>query len=164
MKTLIAFANTAGGVLIIGRDANGQLVGIRDVLKAEEQLSNAIADSIRPALMPEIEIVSLEGKAFLVVRVPHWRGPFYLKAEGAERGVYVRLGSTNRMAGPEILAEMQRSLSGISFDMTPCVDLTEHDLDMVKARHIFKSAGLRLDKSKLKSLAILVLFVVRLFL
>ena len=35
MKTLIAFANTAGGVLIIGRDANGQLVGIRDVLKAE---------------------------------------------------------------------------------------------------------------------------------
>lgn len=44
MKTLIAFANTAGGVLIIGRDANGQLVGIKDVLKAEEQLSNAIAD------------------------------------------------------------------------------------------------------------------------
>src|SRR3990170_1292760 len=158
MKTLIAFANTAGGVLIIGRDANGQLVGIRDVLKAEEQLSNAIADSIRPALMPEIEIVSLEGKAFLVVRVPHWRGPFYLKAEGAERGVYVRLGSTNRMAGPEILAEMQRSLSGVSFDITPCVDLTEHDLDMIKARRIFKSAGLRLDKSKLESIGILVPF------
>ena len=113
MKTLIAFANTSGGILIIGRDTSGKIIGVPDIFSAEERLANAISDSIRPALMPEIEIISNNGKPLLMVRVPHWRGPFYLKTDGPENGVYIRLGSTNRQAGPEILAELHRSLSGM---------------------------------------------------
>src|SRR5215217_8868381 len=92
LKTLIAFANTAGGTLLIGKDNNGRIIGIDDVFAAEEQLANAIADSISPPLMPEIETTSLEGKALIIIRIAHWRGPFYLKAQGPQEGVYVRLG------------------------------------------------------------------------
>lgn len=102
LKTMIAFANTAGGVLIVGREDDGTVIGVPEVLQAEERVASAIADSIRPAMMPEIEIYSHEGKPLLIMRVPHWHGLFYLKAEGPEKGVYVRLGSTNRRAGPEI--------------------------------------------------------------
>jgi ATP-dependent DNA helicase RecG len=92
MRTLIAFANTAGGTLVIGRDDSGEIIGIEDVLQAEERIANAIADSISPAMMPDIEIFSYETKDLLILRVAHWRGPFYLKTEGPEDGVYVRLG------------------------------------------------------------------------
>ncbi len=39
MKTVVAFANTAGGTLIIGREDEGRVVGIEDPLSAEEKLS-----------------------------------------------------------------------------------------------------------------------------
>ena len=74
LKTLIAFANTAGGTLLIGRDNDGKIVGVDDVFDAEEKLANAIADSIHPPLMPEIETTSLNGKALILIRVAHWRG------------------------------------------------------------------------------------------
>ena len=48
--------------LTIGRDADGVVVGVKDVLKAEESLANSIADRICPALLPELEIATVEGK------------------------------------------------------------------------------------------------------
>ena len=47
---------------------------------------------------------SLEGKTLLVIEV-------YLETKGSELGVYVRLGSTNRQADRELIAELQRSVS-----------------------------------------------------
>jgi ATP-dependent DNA helicase RecG len=61
MKTLVAFTNTAGGVMIIGRNADGTVVGVDDVLSQEERLASAIADNIRPAMMPDIEISTCQG-------------------------------------------------------------------------------------------------------
>jgi len=90
LKTLVAFANTAGGILIIGRQNDGTVHGVPEVFRVEERLANAIADSIRPAMMPEIEIYSHNDKPLLVLRVFHWKGPFYLKADGPVKGVYVR--------------------------------------------------------------------------
>ncbi|HDJ38807.1 MAG TPA: ATP-binding protein [Methanosarcinales archaeon] len=81
LKTLVAFANTAGGTIIIGRSDGGKIIGVGDILQEEERLASAVADSIRPLMMPELEVCSYEGKPLLIATVPHWRGPFYLKAE-----------------------------------------------------------------------------------
>lgn len=156
LKTLIAFANTAGGTLLIGRDNEGKIVGVDDVFDAEEKLANAIADSIYPPLMPEIETTSLEGKALIVIRVSHWRGPFYLKAQGPEEGVYVRLGSTNRVAGPELLAELKRSISNTSFDQLPCPGIDVSGLDMDRIKQAFSNVDRKIDQKKLETLGILV--------
>lgn len=83
LKTLVAFANTAGETLLIGKNEdNVIIIEVDDVFGAEEKLANAIADSIHPPLMPEIETTSFEGKAVIVIRVAHWRGPFYFKNQG----------------------------------------------------------------------------------
>ncbi|MFH1897226.1 MAG: ATP-binding protein [Candidatus Desantisbacteria bacterium] len=66
LRTLVAFANTAGGILIIGRENDGTVHGVPEVFQAEECLANAIADSIRPAMMPEIEIYSYNDKSLLM--------------------------------------------------------------------------------------------------
>lgn len=156
LKTIIAFANTAGGTLIVGLAPNGELIGVDDVFKAEEKLANAIADSIHPPVFPEIEIATLDGKNLLVVKVAHWRGPFYLKKSGIPNGVYIRLGSTSRPAGAELLAEMQRTVLHISFDEQPLRELSAQDLELDKAKIIFRQVGRNLDEKKLLSLGILV--------
>ena len=76
MKTVVAFANTAGGTLIVGREDDGSVVGVEDPLMAEEKLSNAIADSIMPLIMPDIEIISWKGSHLLFIRVAHWPAHF----------------------------------------------------------------------------------------
>lgn len=156
LKTLIAFANTAGGTLLIGKDDNGTIVGIDDVYTAEAKLANVIADSICPPLMPEIETTSIEGKAIIVIRVAFWRGPFYLKSQGPEAGVYVRLGSTNRVAGPELIAELKRSISLTSFDQIACPDVDISSLDMDLIKHAFSNVGRKVNQEWLETLGVLV--------
>jgi len=82
LKTLVVFANSAGGTLVIGVQDDGEVVGIVDALREEERLASSVADGIRPAMTPDIDLVSHDGKTLLLVRVPHWRGPFYLRSEG----------------------------------------------------------------------------------
>jgi len=162
LKTIVAFANTAGGSLVIGREDDGKICGVSNVLEAEETLANTIADSIFPALMPQIEIFTFEGKSLLIIRVAYWRGPFYLKSEGPEKGVYVRLGSTNRMAGPEILAELERTIQRVVYDQMSCPDLNVQDLDMNKVKRVFGAVDQNIDEQKLQSLGILVPYAGRL--
>lgn len=49
INTIIAFANTAGGTIIIGvKDKAKEAIGVKDVLKEEEKIANMVADSIMP--------------------------------------------------------------------------------------------------------------------
>ena len=69
LKTLLAFANTAGGRLIVGMDDDRRVVGVEEPLDEEERICSLIADSIAPRLVPNVELVTLEGKTVLVVEV-----------------------------------------------------------------------------------------------
>lgn len=111
LKALLAFANTAGGTLIIGVDNDRKIVGVDYPLDEEERLSNMIADSIAPRLIPNIEMVTVEGKTLLVIEA-YLSGlrPHYLKTAGADNGVFVRLGSTNRQADRDLINELRRGV------------------------------------------------------
>jgi predicted HTH transcriptional regulator len=59
INTVIAFANTAGGKILIGiRNKTKEIVGVEDSLEGEMKLANAIADSIVPLYCPDIHIKS----------------------------------------------------------------------------------------------------------
>ncbi len=115
LKTLVAFANSAGGKLVIGVADDMQVIGVEDPLAEEERLCNLIADSISPRLVPNIEMITVENHTLLIAEVyPSNSRPHFLTKEGPETGVYVRLGSTNRQADRELIAELRRSVEGIT--------------------------------------------------
>lgn len=93
MWTLVAFANSAGGVLLVGvEDGSRKVVGVTDVTRVEEQLVNFISDRIEPRLVLEIQVVPWRKTHILVVEVfPSPSRPHYVKATGFPAGVYVRL-------------------------------------------------------------------------
>jgi predicted HTH transcriptional regulator len=75
------------------------VAGVPDVLEAEERLASIIADSIRPRLVPDVEIVPRRKTQVLVVQVyPSTARPHHLERLEPEAGVFVRLESTNRRA------------------------------------------------------------------
>ena len=143
LKTLTAFANTAGGVLLIGiEDGSRAVLGLENPLDEEERLCNLIADSIEPRLVPSVELINWKGRTLLVVEVyPSALRPHWLKSLGMENGVLVRVGSTNRQADGPLTAEMRRSALNLSYDEEPMPDINPEALDFPVASGLF--AGLR---------------------
>ncbi len=130
LKTLTAFANTAGGRLVIGVTENRRIIEVADPFKEEERLCSLIADAIAPRLMPNIEMITIDDKILLIAEVFLSNSrPHYLIKKGMDQGVYVRLGSTNRQADPELIAELRRSVEGVAFDEMPMPDLSMDDID-----------------------------------
>ena len=131
LKTLTAFANTAGGILLIGiEDGSRAVLGLENPLDEEERLCSLIADSIEPRLAPSVELVHWKGRTLLLVEVyPSALRPHWLKSLGMENGVLVRVGTTNRQADGALTAEMRRSALNLSYDEEPMPDINPEALD-----------------------------------
>jgi predicted HTH transcriptional regulator len=132
---LAAFANSAGGVLVLGvEDKNHRVVGIEtDRLDAVEALvRQSCEDSITPPLMPVIERLTLpddDGNKRSIIRVDVSRSLFVHQSN--ERYLR-RSGSSKRPIPPDQLARLfqQRSQSRlIRFDETPVTQATMDDLE-----------------------------------
>lgn len=156
LKTLVAFANTAGGTLLLGvEDRTGHVRGIAEPLDLEERLASLISDRIHPRLLPEIEILPWRRTQVLALRIhPSPSRPHHLSPEGVERGVYVRVGSTNRRADRDLIEELRRFNRGESFDEQPMPGLDSEALDFLAASESF--AGVRrLARRDLRTLRLL---------
>jgi ATP-dependent DNA helicase RecG len=156
IRTIVAFANTAGGALVIGvRDKTREVIGVPGPLMEEEKISNMIADGIRPALIPDIQIISWRDRELVVLSIPHTVGPFYIETEGPEKGVYIRLGSTNRRAGPEMIEQIRRLARNTCFDELPCTEINSEAIDFRAASEFFSKMSRQLTSPRMKTLGLL---------
>lgn len=139
LRTIIAFANTSGGSLIIGvEEDNKHVCGVTEPLNVEERLANIINDRIVPKLIPNIEILPWRKTYLLVVEVyPSYNRPHYLKNMSIEKGTYVRIGSSNRLADPSLIQELQRYSKAESFDEQPCPELSSEAIDFKVVSEFF---------------------------
>lgn len=86
----------------------------------------------------------------------HW-----LKPEGAEAGVYIRLGSTNRQADAMLIDELLRSAEGVAlYEMPMPEQLWQDDFDLDAARRLFDEVG-PLDSQALCTLKLLAKYLER---
>ncbi len=132
---LAAFANGAGGVILLGvDDATRQVLGIPlEHLDAVERLvREACEQSIKPPLAPIIERMTLPdvgGVEQIVIRIAVERSLFIHQSPG---GYLHRVGSSKRPIPPDQLARLfqQRSQSRlIRFDETPVPRATLADME-----------------------------------
>jgi predicted HTH transcriptional regulator len=93
-ETIVAMSNGGGGVVFVGVDDNGVIMGCED-----PKIADSINDNLRsvcdPPIEPEISREPLQGKTVVIVRIAEGkRKPYVLKG----KGVYVRIGATDRIA------------------------------------------------------------------
>lgn len=85
-----------------------------------DAIANAIDDSVRPAIYPDIYVQNVGGKRLIVVEVSYGkRAPYYIASEGAEEGAYVRVGATTRHADREWVLNLAIENSREGFDRLP---------------------------------------------
>ncbi|MDR1033781.1 MAG: putative DNA binding domain-containing protein [Bifidobacteriaceae bacterium] len=152
VKTLIAFANGAGGRLIIGVDDDRSVRGIDEDQHEEERLMNIISTNIAPMLIPRISFATIENKTVMdIIVYPSNSLPHYVSNQGPLNGTYVRLGSTNRKADIDLVHELERQGRGIKFDEEPCLrtELSDLDVDAI-TRHFGESR--KIDEHSLQTL------------
>ena len=139
LRTAAAFANTAGGTIVIGvADRTRDVRGVGSPLDLEERAANLVSDSIQPRLLPDIEVIRYRDRHVLVVRVyPSASRPHFIKRAGLRSGTFVRVGSTNRQADSQLIAEMQRFAIGESFDEWPIPEANSEALDFRAASECF---------------------------
>ncbi len=157
LRTVVAFANTAGGIVLVGvEDGTRHVRGIADPLAMEERLANLISDSITPRLLPDLEVLSYRKTHVIAVQVfPSPSRPHHLTKAGQIGGTYVRVGSTNRRADDALIVEMQRFARGESFDERAMPELDSEAIDFRVASESF-AAVRRLGRRDLETLRLVI--------
>ena len=132
INSIAAFANTSGGLLLLGlSDPAFEPVNV-DAAKLAADLAAACADDLEPSIRPEIEIVTIKGHqvvAALVEELSPAQKPCYVKSRGLEGGAYIRThDGDRRLSGYEIHVLMSGRGQPRN-DMTLVADATYEHLD-----------------------------------
>ncbi len=140
-KTIVAFANDAGGELYIGiKDNPREITGVNenDRVALEEKISNIIHDTCEPVILPEITFLTHESKHIIKVQI--YKGsntPYHLKNKSIAESTFIRVGSSNRQASPEIIAELERQKRNKSFDSELSYLKTFENLNIASFNQLF---------------------------
>ena len=125
VKSIVAFANTAGGKLIIGvDDKTRKVVGVDkdEVFNIMDNISNTISDMCYPQIFPNISVDTIQGKSVIVIKIYPGAGrPYYIKSMGKEAGTYIRVSGTSRLADEAILKDLELQGNNSSFDEMVCI-------------------------------------------
>lgn len=163
IKSVIAFANTAGGKIVIGiDDETHEIVGVdKDgVFKIIDNITNTISDMCCPQIFPNIGVNTIDGKSVIVINIyPGANRPYYIKSLGKETGTYIRVSGTSRPADEAVLKDLELQGTHRSFDEIVCV---EHKYDAGKAeqlcgaikRYMVEAAKSNSEKEKIKDITV----------
>lgn len=93
LESVLSFANSRGGSILVGVDDNGSIVGVYEQ-KFEERVQSMVRDTCDPQPKLSIEPKEVDSKTIYMVKVSEGENkPYNLR----NRGFFVRAGSTDRL-------------------------------------------------------------------
>ena len=151
-KEVIAFANTDGGVILVGVNDCGEAVGLNNIDETYTQITNGIRDAILPDITMFVKYTLEEEK---VIRIEVGEGtykPYYLKSKGLKpSGVYVRQGASSAPASQEQIRRMIKNADGESFEKLRAL---VQELTFKYTSEIFEKRGISFCEEKYYQLGI----------
>ena len=154
-KEIVAFANTNDGIIYIGIDDSGNVIGLKNANKDLESLSGMIREGIKSdlTLYTKIYIERIENKDIIIVKVSEAPNkPYYLADKGLKTsGVYLRHGNASVQANEEVIKKMLIESNSNSFENNIS---NIQDLHFNYLREIFKKHNIEIDDNKFKTLNI----------
>jgi predicted HTH transcriptional regulator len=121
LKWICGFANAEGGVLVIGRNDKGAVVGVADARKLLQDLPNKIRDVL--GIMADVNLVKKSGKELIEIRVEPYPTPISYKGE-----YHYRSGSTKQELKGAALDQFLLRKQGRTWDGAPWPGVTVRDL------------------------------------
>lgn len=136
-RELVAFSNLQGGMVLLGIEDDGSVVGLtRDNL--EEWVMTVCRDKIRPAIIPFFEVIrEVEpGRDVAIVRVE--RGfDVHSLWHNNRNTYYIRVGSQTREPTPQELSRLFQQRGTFRADLRPVSGAMLKDLDRRRLKDYF---------------------------
>lgn len=126
LKSVSAFANTKGGIILFGvDDKKHECVGLKDIIKAAEKITELINSRIIPLPRYEINTFVDDNKDFLELRVGDGPStPYYVHSDGRKEA-YIRSGNQSMLAPEHVLNNLILKGKNLTFDAL----VAEHKAD-----------------------------------
>ncbi|MGV3763684.1 AlbA family DNA-binding domain-containing protein [Parapedobacter sp.] len=120
-KTLVAFANTKGGKLLVGVADNGTIKGIKNEEEEKYMLLQAGQRYCRPPIEPVFTEITIDDKLVLVADIGESDTKPHYALDGDQRWwVYVRAGDKSLLAGKVAVDVLHQNNNpeGVQFSYT----------------------------------------------
>ncbi|MBF0117224.1 MAG: putative DNA binding domain-containing protein [Desulfobacterales bacterium] len=128
-EEIIAFSNTLGGMIIIGVDDNGVIIGLTqdDIRRLNQMISNVASTHVRPPVNPIVENILINNKLIMIIKISEGISKPYMDNNGA---IIVKNGADKRkVTSREEIQRMFQSAGLIHGDEIPANGITIADLD-----------------------------------
>ncbi|GHV27452.1 ATP-dependent DNA helicase [Bacteroidia bacterium] len=144
LKWICGFANAQGGTLYIGKDDNGDVVGVKDSKKLMEDLPNKITTIL--GIVAEVNLHETTDGEYIEIVVSPQPNPVNYKGE-----YHIRSGSTKQELKGAALDKFLLGKQGKHWDSVPIPNITVADLKP-ESFDFFRKRGIkskRLDEDAL---------------
>ncbi|MDR0354771.1 MAG: ATP-binding protein [Deltaproteobacteria bacterium] len=150
-KEVMAFANSSGGVIYVGRDDEGNPCPLSDVDETLARIANSVRDGISPDVTMFVGYEIGENGIAVTVR-EGTNKPYFLPEMGLKPyGVYVRQGASSVHASFEQIREMIKQTDGDRFENARTLI---QNLTFSEAAEEFKRRGVEFGESQMRTLGI----------
>lgn len=151
-KEVIAFANTDGGIVYVGIDNDGNVVGLADVDKEYTRITNGIRDAIMPDVTMFVRFTIQDNKVVRIMVSEGTNKPYYLKGKGLKpSGVFIRQGTSSVPASPDQIRRMIKESDGDTFEEMRSM---EQALTFYAAESAFQKYGVEFGEEKYRALGV----------
>jgi len=136
IESVVAFANTKGGIIFIGVSDKNNIKGIKIGKETINQWVNQISQSTDPRIIPEIEKIRTNGKTVVAVQIKE--NP--IKPVSTKGKCLKRVDSSNRAMTAQEVAQMHLHSTGMSWDKYPAKNASLEDIDRDKVKRYIQKA------------------------
>jgi len=136
---MVAFANTKGGIIIVGADKYRNVVGIADsdIDRINQLIANTATNNVKNPINPFTENIKVSDKLLIVVHITEGTDKPYMDNNGV---VWVKdVSDKRRVTSKEVLRRLFQSSDLVHADEVPVTGTTENNIDLKYFKTFYKN-------------------------
>ncbi len=138
LKWICGFANAQGGMLVIGKNDEGEVVGLMNAKRLLEEIPNKIKDIL--GVVADVDLRNEDDKNFIEIQVEAYPYPVNYKGQ-----YHYRSGSTKQELTGGALTTFLLKKYGLQWDAVPLPNLSSKELEL-EAFRLFAQKAVRSER------------------